>query len=132
MIPITYDPKTRVYTINGVRIPKKSLDNLAGPTKPVFKSVSVSTLALKADGLDDAVIGVTEHQPGRQVLVVYDVAKVLDILRKRDGMTNSEAREFFDFNIAGAWVGDGTPVFLNRIPRGMKVQDFLDGVFDEG
>lgn len=47
---------------------------------------------LLADGYEGAVIGI-----GRQFnkeLVVYDEAKCLDILVKRDGMTPEEAREF--------------------------------------
>ena len=30
-----------------------------------------------------------------------------------DGMVWDEAVEFFDFNIAGAWVGDNTPVIMD-------------------
>lgn len=68
---------------------------------------------LLADGYEGAVIGI-----GRQFnkeLVVYDEAKCLDILVKRDGMTPEEAREFFEFNTAGAWGGEGTPMFLERM-----------------
>jgi hypothetical protein len=49
-------------------------------------------------------------------IVVYDSAKVIDILIERDGMTHEEAEEFFSFNIEGAWVGEQTPVWL-RIPE---------------
>jgi hypothetical protein len=27
-------------------------------------------------------------------------------------MTYEDAQEFFDFNVAGLWAGDGTPIFL--------------------
>jgi hypothetical protein len=37
------------------------------------------------------------------------------ILIERDGMTDEEAMEYFDFNVQGAWVGESTPVFLNDI-----------------
>jgi hypothetical protein len=33
----------------------------------------------------------------------------------RDGMHEEEAEEYFEFNVAGAWVGHGTPVFVRRI-----------------
>ena len=65
---------------------------------------------LEADGLEDALIGT-----GRQFtqeLMVYSVKKVLEILMTRDGMSYEEAREFFEFNIVGAYVGPGTPVFV--------------------
>jgi hypothetical protein len=31
---------------------------------------------------------------------------------QRDGMTHEEAIEFFDFNIAGAYVGEYTPIYM--------------------
>ena len=65
---------------------------------------------LFADGLEDALIGT-----GRQFtqeLMVYSVKKVLEILMTRDGMSDDDAREFFEFNIVGAYVGPGTPVFV--------------------
>ena len=45
-------------------------------------------------------------------LAVYDIEKVLQVLEK-DGMTEEEAIEWYDFNIIGGWVGDGTPIFIN-------------------
>lgn len=71
---------------------------------------------LCADGFDDAIIGFAERcsQP---LLVVYDAEKCIDILVERDGMSRDEAHEFFSFNVAGAWVGNHTPVFLWRIPE---------------
>ena len=65
---------------------------------------------LEADGLEDALIG-TGWQ-FIQALMVYSVKKVLEILMTRDGMSYEEAREFFEFNIVGAYVGPGTPVFV--------------------
>ena len=28
------------------------------------------------------------------------------------GMTEEDAVEYFDYNVQGAWVGEGTPIFL--------------------
>ena len=44
--------------------------------------------------------------------MVYSVEKVLEILMTRDGMSYEDAREFYEFNIVGAYVGTGTPVFV--------------------
>ena len=33
----------------------------------------------------------------------------------KDGMTRDEAEEYFDFNTQGAWVGEQTPGYLERI-----------------
>jgi hypothetical protein len=63
-----------------------------------------------ADGLEDAFMGVA--QQFTQTHAVYDKEKVIDILIERDGMTEQEAEEFFDFNILGAYVGESTPAFL--------------------
>jgi hypothetical protein len=77
--------------------------------------------ALYADGFEDAIIGV-----GRQFnteIVIYDEDKCLSILMERDGMTEEEAIEFFEFNVVGAYVGGGTPVYV-RV--GSKPEDVLD------
>lgn len=68
---------------------------------------------LKADGFDEAIIGVVQRV-GVQA-ICYDEDKVIEILMERDGMTLIEAMEYFDFNIAGAWVGESTPFFLQRM-----------------
>lgn len=65
---------------------------------------------LFADGFDDAIVGI--GQRFNSTFVVYDYPKVIETLITRDGMTYEDAVEFFDFNIVGAWVGEGTPCFL--------------------
>ncbi len=42
------------------------------------------------------------------------ISRVIDILMG-DGMTYEEAVEYFEFNIAGAWVGESTPFFLQKM-----------------
>ena len=65
---------------------------------------------LKADGFDEAVIGVVERL-GTQA-ICYDTEKVIEILMR--DMPEEEAWEYFQYNIAGAWVGEHTPFFLTR------------------
>jgi hypothetical protein len=77
--------------------------------------------ALVADGFDEAIIGMARQF--NQTLVVYDEDKCLSILMERDGMTEEEAIEFFEFNVVGAYVGGGTPVYV-RV--GSKPEDVLD------
>lgn len=60
---------------------------------------------LKADGFDAAVIGLDEKS-GR---LIYSVKKCLEILAK--GMSGEEAREYFDFNVSGAYMGEKTPIW---------------------
>ena len=70
---------------------------------------------LTADGFDEAILGVVERI-GVQA-VCYDLDKVISILMERDGMDEDEAWEYYQFNIAGAWVGESTPLFLQRMEK---------------
>ena len=65
------------------------------------------------DGLDEAFIGVgfVFTRP----MVCYSKDKIISILMDRDCMTYDEAIEFFDFNIAGMYVGEHTPLILEAI-----------------
>ena len=47
-------------------------------------------------------------------VVVYDKDKVIERL-VADGMEHEEAVEHFDFNVSGAYVGERTPMFLERL-----------------
>ena len=67
--------------------------------------------ALLADGFEDALVGVCERI-GAMPVVAYDRNECVNILMDRDGMTYEEAVEYFEFNVVGAYVGEGTPVFL--------------------
>lgn len=69
---------------------------------------------LKADGLDNAIIGIATRPGGPDVLA-YDVSKIIQILVERDGMTPDEATEFFSFNIESAYMGEGTPTYLHSM-----------------
>ncbi len=70
---------------------------------------------LLADGFEEAFVGV-----GRQFgkpFAVYDRNACIGELMKE--MSWEEAEEYFQFNVEGAWVGESTPVFLER-PRVRK------------
>jgi hypothetical protein len=65
---------------------------------------------LVADGLDAAIIGVTEGVS--EPVVAYDYDKCVEIFRIRDGMTEEDALEHMSFNVTGAYVGPRTPIFI--------------------
>lgn len=71
-------------------------------------------LFLSEREFDAAILGVAERI-GMSPIVAYDTAKIIDILCERDGMEGDEAAEFFEFNIAGAYVGDRTPIFIAQL-----------------
>lgn len=60
---------------------------------------------LKADGFDEAIIGVEENT-GK---LIYSMSKCLDILRQ--DMTEEDALEHFYYNVHGSYVGDQTPIW---------------------
>ena len=61
------------------------------------------------DGFDEAIIGVSDNF--REPVVVYSRKKCIEILcREMDYM---EAVEYFDYNVAGAYVGELTPIIVS-------------------
>jgi hypothetical protein len=75
----------------------------------IGKRLGEDEVVLLADGLESAFLGI-----GRQFthpVAIYSYKKTIKCL-KGMGMTIEDAEEYFDYNIAGAFVGDQTPVFL--------------------
>lgn len=60
---------------------------------------------LKADGFDDAIIGIETNE----MRLIYSVSKCIEILCR--DMNEEDAVEFFDFNVRGSYVGDKTPIW---------------------
>jgi hypothetical protein len=76
----------------------------------IKKAMGEDETILLADGLESAFMGI-----GRQFthpVAIYSYKKVIKILMRDHKMDRENAEEYFDFNIAGAFVGDQTPVFL--------------------
>jgi len=71
------------------------------------------TKLLTADGFDDAVLGIAFDKASGCDRLVYSVAKCIEILMERDGMTYEIAVEFFDFNVRDAYVGKETPLWMD-------------------
>ena len=68
---------------------------------------------LKADGFDDAIIGVTYDKTNGEFRLVYSISKCIKILMDRDKMTYKIALEFFDYNVQDAYVGEQTPIWVD-------------------
>lgn len=66
---------------------------------------------LLANGFDSALIG----NCSRTFRAIYRLSTMIDILVTDEGMDYVEAREYLDFNVIGAYVGDSTPIYLNDI-----------------
>ena len=72
---------------------------------------------LSADGYDAAILGVAGGFD--EPRLVYSVSKILQILMDGDDEPETDgddkhtrAREWFDYNIAGGYVGEQTPVWV--------------------
>ncbi len=64
------------------------------------------------DGFDDAIIGL--DTTGEVFRVIYDRDRMIDMLRYRDGMDTEEAIEYLEYNMWGAYVGEGTPIYAHE------------------
>lgn len=69
-------------------------------------------MPLKADGFDKALIGVARRKC--EDLFVYDYDLCLKVLMEREGMTHNEALEWMEYNVVSSWVGEETPIFVER------------------
>jgi len=70
--------------------------------------------ALYADGFEEAFIGIV-YRHALPPVAGYDISKCIEVLMRRDGMTNEEAWDFFGFNTLTAYVGENTPAFINFV-----------------
>jgi hypothetical protein len=77
---------------------------------------------LLADGFNGAFLGVGAQFHNSPV-AIYDRAECIAILA-RDFLVSDtnisedeayeQAEEYFDFNVSGSWVGEQTPIFIDR------------------
>lgn len=91
-----------------------SLDDDRLNIRNYLDSMSEGLLFLTEPEFDEAIVGLGDRI-GMETVVVYDTTKIIDILCERDGMERDEATEFYEFNIAGAYVGERTPLFISLI-----------------
>lgn len=61
---------------------------------------------LKADGFDDAIIGVDETS----MRLIYSIRLCIAIL-VCDGMSYDDAVDYFQFNVSGSYMGEKTPIW---------------------
>jgi hypothetical protein len=66
---------------------------------------------LFADGFDSSVVGVAIGFDSSRV--IYDAEKMAGTLVE-EGMSYEEAWEYLEFNTFGAWVGEKTPIYIER------------------
>lgn len=77
----------------------------------ILERLAPEETAVIADGFDDCVIGLAYQF--NQPLVVYSKQKIITQLMK--DMSREDALEYFYFNIAGAYMGESTPLFMEDL-----------------
>ena len=70
--------------------------------------------ALFMDGLDDAIVGIG-CQYSKNAVVVYSEPAIIEHLISVEGLSYEDAWEHYSFNIAGAWVGENTPIIMKGV-----------------
>ena len=102
-----------------------------------FSGVSLLLIGDKASGEREkyapAIVGITDghwttNEYNDRIAVVYDENKLIEIIAKDmepmgdpddpDDQYNDVyfiAREYFEYNIKGAWMGEHTPIFINNL-----------------
>jgi len=76
-----------------------------------LETAEMDAFLLEPDVFDAAILGIAERADGTRV-VAYDRQPCIEVIMAMD-MDREEAEEYFEFNTAGAWMGDGTPVFID-------------------
>jgi hypothetical protein len=66
---------------------------------------------IKFDGLDAAIVGVGQVH-GQPPRLVYSSDAIIRIFME-EGMSEEDAIEHFEFNVACAYVGEATPLILS-------------------
>tara|TARA_R100001463_G_scaffold74591_2_gene128617 strand:+ start:953 stop:1243 length:291 start_codon:yes stop_codon:yes gene_type:complete len=77
--------------------------------KQTLLQMLVDWKCIVAPEFEDALLGISHCSTPK---AVYDIDTIIAILIERDGMTQEDAIEHFDYNIAGSYVGKSTPVFV--------------------
>lgn len=80
---------------------------------------------LKPEGFDDAILGVGAIVTGEgpEIVLVYDLQIMADILIDRDEMDREDAIEYLMYNVVDAYMGQTGPCFVNRVPAGMTPEE---------
>ena len=84
------------------------------------------------DRLNEAIIGVG-GRCGMDEVFIYSYDKILDILMTEDEMTERDAIDYIEYNIAGCWVGDMTPILVRSLDETEKfiVDKKTESVFND-
>ena len=72
-------------------------------------------VVLDPEYLDAAALGLAGRADGTE-FVVYDSARVVELLMEHEGWDYDDALEWFNVNTAATWAGQGSPAFMEPVP----------------
>lgn len=93
-------------------------NNLSNKRAAIMEQIDEETELLflePADVYDDAIIGLSEPRGEFPPLVIYDSQRIVELLQEHSDMSLTDAQEFYEYNISGAWMGDQTPLYVERV-----------------
>ncbi len=83
---------------------------------------------IQLDDLEEAIVGVL-FRGASDPRLCYSRDKIIEILM-RDGTTEEDAVDYFEFNILQLWAGEGTPFILYSLTPPEAIQWASD--YNEG
>ena len=74
-----------------------------------------------------------EQERKMEEVFVYSYDKMLTILMTEDDMTERDAIDYIEYNVAGAWVGDLTPILVRSLDETEKfiIDKQTESVFND-
>lgn len=83
-----------------------------------------------ANGYETAFLGVSQTHDGYQ-RAVYDIDKCIETLINQ-GMSFEDAQEYFEYNTLGSYIGEETPIFIERFkPKKLEVSKNTGKIYAE-
>ena len=77
----------------------------------------------RIDGYDEAIIGVAYDHPVNEQRLIYDKAKLLELIMARDKVSYTDASEWVEYNIEGSFSNTSYPILVRLGP---SVEDLFD------
>lgn len=72
---------------------------------------SPDILLLDEEKYDEALLGIVYKTTG--MVAVYDTIKIIEILNQE--MSYEDSVDWYEFNIAGSYMGDQTPIYMTLL-----------------
>lgn len=77
-----------------------------------LEHADASAMLLEPEMFDEAIIGIAERC-GQDPIVAYDRQRCVEIIMADQGCDRGDAEDYYEANVAGSWVGEMTPIFID-------------------